>query len=112
MDNEFEVQIRDGNITESGKEVLRKMKKENDLFQYEFHIHKIINSYISLFEGQPLQEGIITEINGILSQVIVKVDEKILEIQNNSLVERRNRTNKLCRDKISSGPVLHNLTTL
>ena len=44
--------------------------------------------------------------------MIVKVDKKIIEIQNNSLIERRNKTNKLCRDKISSGPILHNLTSM
>ena len=112
MESEFEVQIRDGAITTEGRKTLRKLSKEFDLFQYEGHIHRIVNAYTALFEGQPLQEGVIEQIRNINAAVLVEIDANILKIQKESLDNRRSITNRLCKEKISSGPVLHNLTSV
>ena len=53
MEGEFEVQIRDGDIlTAEGRETLRKLSKEFDLFQFEPQINKILNAYTALTGGK------------------------------------------------------------
>merc|ERR1719186_153867 len=65
MNNEFEVQIRSGSITDEGKHVLRKLNRDYITFQYRDQIHEIVYNFKEILLGQPLDTRNIELVNGI-----------------------------------------------
>ena len=112
MSNEFEVQIRDGVITEEGQAALHKLNQEYHQFQYKINIHNILDPWVAVLLDQPLTEHTLEVINNIVPRIIYLVEMKIVEAQTIILAERGVTTNRLCASKCSTGPRVHNLTTL
>ena len=58
MENEHEVQIRDGKITDDGQAALRELHSDYEAFQYEIQVNKILKPWVNAFIGQPNQETV------------------------------------------------------
>ena len=111
MTGEFEVQIRDGKITDDGKKVLRTISAESVQFQYKIPIHEILTPWIHTLAGHPMQVKHQQYINNIIVNVIKSVEKIIVAQQQDVLKARRISTHKLCKEKCETGPAVHNFTS-
>ena len=106
--SEFEVQIRGGDITNDGLDILNHLQLDFDIIQYKTRVREIVKG---LFRN--------AAINSRVRELLYIAEENILErfpdiirrIQDKALKGRRKQNNFLCREKCSSGPVVHNFTS-
>ena len=113
MFTEYEVQIRDNSITSDGHAMLQKLHGEFEDFQYEREIHRILDPWVLLFvAAQPYPEGRINFVYASVGHVLAAVSKQIYIVQSGALCQRRIDNNKLCQLKSSTGPAVHNLTSI
>ena len=55
MSTEYEVQVKNGMITPDGKEMLRRLNDDHQLFQYKPKLVSLLSPWINLLLAQPLQ---------------------------------------------------------
>ena len=111
FENEYEVQIRNGKITDSGEKILKKLGSEFDILQFERNISNMLRSikttYKSFIKSRP-------HINDLLDVVyddlVREVHLFVFKTQQQVLKNRRSKTNKLCHDKTAAGPSVFNFT--
>ena len=89
MNNEFEVKIRNGEITDTGRKVLRQLFKEFHSFRYKSRITEIIYPWTQVLTSQPLFEEEYDNVELILPLIIEKLEDIIVKLQNEVLAERR-----------------------
>ena len=112
MTQEFEIQIRDGSITPASCTVVQTLQREYDIFQYKDNINRIVGPWVSMLLCHPHQSESIAVIQDLVPSLIRKLEQNITVIQSKILSDRRNSTNRLCAEKCSSPPAIHNLTSI
>ena len=112
MSTEYEVQIRNGTITDDGKNVLKTLYGDYCVFQYKPNIKAILQPWLSVLCGQPLQPPVSEALSRVLPHIVSLVETKIQYAQQRMLSHRRELTNSLCREKCQTGPTIHNLTSI
>ena len=112
MTQEFEIQIRDGSVTTPSCAVIRELQKEYDIFQHRQNIYRILNPWVTMLLGNPVDVDARQQIQDIVPKMISKVEANIVRVQSQILHERRLSTNKICSTKCSSPPAIHNLTSI
>ena len=107
MSGEFEVNIRDGKVTDKGKQVLQKISEEHVQFQYRARISDILTPWVLVLCGQPLAAKDALALQRIIPEVICEVEASIVICQQEILKNRRLSNHKLCAIKCENGPVVH-----
>ena len=108
LENEFEVQIRDGRVTNTSIEVLHRLSEDFALLQIEDQIDGIFAEKITSFKKQrrcllQLLEPVKADLVDFFSKSVSKFQQKVKKKQ-------RLRDNKMCQGKCKSGPTIHNFT--
>jgi hypothetical protein len=113
FENEFEVQIRGGKITEAGEEVLNKLTQDYDILQYKCHIGKMIRHqkkrYRRVFESNPSYMYDLLDV--VHEDLVHEVELFIFKTHKIVLKNRRIKTNKMCQEKSLTGPSIFNFTS-
>lgn len=112
MTTEFEVQIRDGEVTLDGQQMIRNIHCDYIVFQYKKNITEILVPLVSSLSKQPNQVGTHELIQSIIPTLILAVESRIQFVQQQVLDQQRRNTNKMCMEKCLQGPVVHNLTSI
>ena len=110
MSGEFEVQIRDGKVTNDGKSVLRQLSHESHQFQYKSRISDILFPWIQQLSGHPIQLRHSSDMSAIIPGIIDIVEKILTRKQQENLAARRNSNHQLCKEKCEAGPAIHNFT--
>ena len=109
LSSEFEIQIRDGNITLAGQQTLLDLQKNYDVLQYESRIDEIFDQCAKLIIAG--RHSRVYELFCVVKDDILQDIPRIISrIQNNVLKTRRAKDNSLCKIKCGSGPLIHNFT--
>ena len=105
--SELEVQIRGGDITSDGQIMLKQLQIDYDILQYELRISEIVRS----LSRNAAKRSRIRELLCIVEDDIVEIwPDLVHNIQKKALKMRRRLNNKLCQEKCSTGPSIHNFT--
>ena len=109
LSSEFEVQIRGGEITTEGKQVIKKLREHFDDFQFERNIREILaQAKMSAAQHSRIYELLCT----IEDDMISSFPRIVMKIQSQVIQARRRKDNQLCKDKCSLRSLIHNFTSV
>ena len=108
---EFEIQIRDGHVSQDSQEVLDVLKKDFNILQVEENIDRIIVDNSSCIQNQSCSTMVMDLLMGIVkTSILEKFDQTLQNVQNAVKKARRVADNELAKEKCKAGPVIHNFT--
>ena len=106
--SEFEVQIRGGEITSDGLEIIDQLQIDYDIIQFKTRVREMVNGLIR----NAANHSRIRELLYVVEDdIFEKLSDIICRIQNKAMKFRRRKNNILCKEKCSSGPMIHNFTS-
>ena len=111
MENEYEVQIRDGVVTEAGEQNLLKLESDFHILQYESNIREIVvfhkNKHKELLNRN---QCLIDLLDVVRDDLISNVRLNIFKTHKDVLKNRRIKTNLMCDKKCEAGASVFNFT--
>ena len=107
MKNEFEINVRENQITPEGRELLKHLQREFKVLQYEDNLRAIFANSKSFCKNNISR----TLLDVVYDEVLLSFHGIIKTVQNVVLKDRKEIDNKLCREKISHGPGVFNFTS-
>ena len=111
FENEFEVQIRGGIITDDGEKILDKLGCDFASLQFEDNIQQILRiqkkKHKTILDKSPHMYDLLDVVQ---DDVILEVRIFIFKTQKLVLKNRRLKTNLMCDEKCSTGPSVFNFT--
>ena len=110
--SEFEIQIRQGDLTPSSRSMLEVLGEDFKVLQYKENIRKIIeNSKDDVKVHTLFQLPYIFSLFDVLEDELVKwFEDIIIKEQKKCLKNRREKNIQLCREKITVGSTIYNFT--
>ena len=107
LKNEFEINVRENQITPEGREKLEHLQKEFKILQYEDNLGAIFASSKSFCKNIISK----TLLDVVYEEVLLSFHGIIKTVQNVVLKDRKEIDNNLCSEKISHGPGVFNFTS-
>ena len=107
MKQEYEIQLRDGKISDTSFEVIRTLSEDYQVLQFEEQIDKIVNDEASKYLGghrllqllQPVRDGLVKEMFSSLNKIELQYKKS-----------QRLKNNQMCREKCTNGSEITNFT--
>ena len=109
LENEIEVQIRDGKVTPSGETSLVNLQTDFQTIQFEKEV-------LQIFVNLKIRYGILADsvssflLDVAFFDVMSAFRDLVIESQKEIILKRRRFENELCKRKCKSGIILHNFT--
>ena len=111
FENEYEVQIRNGKITETGERTLKRLSCEFEALQFRRNISNMFSCLKTTYKSYMNTKPHIHDLLDVVHDDLVhEVHLYVFKTQQDVLKNRRAKTNMLCRDKSSAGPSVFNFT--
>ena len=91
LTTEFEVNLQNGSITDSGREMLLKLQKENEFLQFETRIDEMCDKIFEHDASSSMQELLYS----VKDDICAAFPKIISKVQQNVQLERRKKDNVL-----------------
>lgn len=109
--NEFEIQIRSGEITGSSKDILIELNEDFKVLQYKERLNDIIQNCKKSVKNEIHRYPYIMELLNVVEDDLAGWFRDIIAvIHTKTMKTRRNLNMKLCDEKCSMGPTIYNFT--
>ena len=109
LNNEFEVPIRCRKVTDDGEKLLDVLEMEFKCLQYEERIIEIVQNYKNHYRIR--NKSYIKDLLDVVVDDIIEEVESYVSLKHKEVLkDRRSLNNKLCSEKITSGPAIMNFT--
>jgi hypothetical protein len=107
LQNEYEIQLRCGKITEAGNEVIKALADDYKILQIEEEVEIFLNDETTKYLGS---RHLIKLLEPVRIQIVELIKTEVLRVQTSCKKKQRKENNKLCREKCASGSTIHNFT--
>ena len=110
LENETEVQLVNGELTDESKVLLNLIESEMEVLQYNKCLNNIVGPWEKMLGGQPVQPEVAIQISKCAKNVVLDFEVFIYELQSRAINNRRILNNSLCNSVCKSSTRILNLT--